>query len=178
MVAGFPITLQGACRTSPVICDLDFDGDTDIVYGAWDKLIHVWDMPFTYNASNAPWPTFKANQRRDGVYRGPELVDVPSQGTPVELVLLPPYPNPFNPSTSVKLYIPGAPNSQQPLAVGIYNLQGRRVRVLHQGPVTTGWHTWVWDGRDGAGRSQASGLYFLRAKLADQTVIQKMSLVK
>jgi len=42
----------------------------------------------------------------------------------------------------------------------------------------TGWHTLVWDGRDDAGQGQASGLYFLRAKSAGVTDIQKMTLVK
>jgi hypothetical protein len=68
-VAGFPISLGGAVRPVPVICDFDKDGDVDIVYAGFDRLVHVWDMPFAYNKALTPWPTFQADQHRTGVYR-------------------------------------------------------------------------------------------------------------
>ncbi len=46
LVDGFPITLAGPLMPSAVITDLDADSDVDIVFGGWDFLIHVWDMPF------------------------------------------------------------------------------------------------------------------------------------
>jgi hypothetical protein len=177
-VDGFPITLGGPVRPAPVITDLDRDGDVDIVYGGWDLELHVWDMPFVFDELNVPWPTFRGNQRRDGVYRSPEVVAVTQAAVPKQLLLQAPYPNPFNPSTTVRLYLPGPAGRSQPLQVGIYNVQGRQVRLLHDGPVPTGWHTWVWDGRDGAGRGQASGLYFLRARTETETRTVKMSLIK
>ena len=39
------------------ICDLDRNGTTDVVYGSWDRLLHVWDLPFAYDRANVPWPT-------------------------------------------------------------------------------------------------------------------------
>jgi len=95
-----------------------------------------------------------------------------------DLFVTPPYPNPFNPSTSIRLYVPGTAGSQQQLEVHIYDLRGRRVSTLHDGPANVGWHTLVWDGRDTEGHGQASGVYFLRARSTQQTVIHKMSLVK
>jgi hypothetical protein len=52
------------------------------------------------------------------------------------------------------------------------------VRVLHAGQTETGWRTWIWDGRDGAGQAQASGVYLLRAEASGQVRAQKMTLVK
>jgi hypothetical protein len=65
---GFPISLNGAPEAPQVICDLDQDGDVDLVSGGLDRLLHVWDMPFPYHPWETPWPTFHGNNRRTGVY--------------------------------------------------------------------------------------------------------------
>jgi hypothetical protein len=178
LVNGFPITLGGPLRPSPVICDLERDGDVDIVYGGWDNLIHVWDMPFAYDTTLIPWPTFRGHVFRDGVHRTLDLVDVPEPVVGVDLIVTQPFPNPFNPATSVRLYVPGPAGSTQQLEVRIYDLQGRKVRSLYDGTAATGWRTLVWDGRDENGRGQASGIYFLRTRSAGRTVIHKMALIK
>ncbi|MBK6732526.1 MAG: hypothetical protein IPG61_00200 [bacterium] len=64
------------------------------------------------------------------------------------------------------------------LTVDIYDVLGRRVRSLHQGTIAAGWHLMVWDGRDDAGRGQASGVYLVRARAAGTEGVQKMTLVK
>jgi hypothetical protein len=179
LVDGFPIALAGALRSSPVICDLDKDNDVDIVAGGWDNLMHVWDMPFAYDSAKLPWRTFRCHNLRDGVYRPDSLVvNVPDVEALPERMNVSLYPNPFNPSTTVKLFLPGEAGAAQQLDVGIYNLQGRLVRHLHAGPAIMGWHSWVWDGRSDEGRTQASGLYFLRARSRDETIVVKMSLIK
>jgi hypothetical protein len=177
-VAGFPITHGGPVRSSAVIWDLDRDSDVDIVYCGWDRLVHARDMPFAFSQSEVPWPTFRGHMMRDGVHRPAEMVDLPDQLESDELVLVKPFPNPFNPSTSVKLYLPGPAGSTVPLQVRVFNLQGRQVRSLHEGSAAVGWHTWIWDGRDTGGRAQASGVYFLRVRSLDRTVVRKIALVK
>jgi hypothetical protein len=175
-IDGFPITLGGPLMPSPTITDLDLDSDVDIVYGGWDFLVHVWDMPFAYNEFNVPWPTHGGNAKRDGVFTkyatsgGEIAADIPAAGFTVEAA----YPNPFNPSVSVRLYIP----QSSALELAVYDVQGRRVRRLHTGAISSGWHTVVWDGRDDTGRSQASGMYFLRALNGGEVAVQKMTLVK
>lgn len=69
-VAGFPITLPGPVRSVPVISDFDDDGDVDVVYAGYDRLVHVWDMPFPYKPGLTPWPTFQADSQRTGVFQG------------------------------------------------------------------------------------------------------------
>ncbi len=175
-VDGFPITLTGPLMPSVTICDLDQDQDVDIVYGGWDFQVHVWDMPFSYDRLNVPWPTFGGNVKRDGVFFPLALVGVddgnqiPAAGFTVNN----PYPNPFNPSTSVRMYIPAGGE----LELGVYDISGRRVRSLHSGAIGTGWHTLVWDGQDDQSRGQASGLYFMRATSSGVSTIKKMTLVK
>ena len=176
LVDGFPITLGGPLMPSAVITDVDADSDVDIVFGGWDFLIHVWDMPFAYDRHDVPWPTFGGNTRRDGVLFPTYLVpvedrdEIPAAGFTVNSV----YPNPFNPSTTVRLYIPQSSD----LDLTVYDVQGRKIRKLHTGGISAGWHTLVWDGRDDGGRSQASGMYFLKATNAGKATVQKMTLVK
>ncbi len=177
-ITGFPIHLDGPLRTAPVICDLNGDGDVDIVYGAWDRYIHVWDMPFAYNAGRVPWPTFHGNMARTGVLADLTGVPVPDADLPASFVVQPPYPNPFNPQSSVRLYVPGAAGATAQLDVSVYDLAGRRVRQLQHGEVPTGWQTYTWDGHDGSGRALASGVYVLRATHAGQATNFKISLVK
>lgn len=164
---------------SPVICDLDRDSDVDIVYGGWDRLVHVWDMPFAYVAANVPWPTFHGNMQRDGVLSFDHLVGVDeSPLVPAAMFQMDaPYPNPFNPSTTIRLHVPVI-NGSSSLELEVYDLQGRKIRTLHSGSISSGWHTMVWDGRNNSGHSQSSGMYFMRARSGAQSSIHKMTLVK
>ena len=175
-IDGFPVTLGGPIRPTPVICDLDNDLDVDIIYGGWDLLIHVWDMPFPYNQANVPWPTFACNIERTGVYDPDDLSAVPEIETPSLFTVLPVYPNPFNPATNIKLYVPEGTSS--PVDVSVFDVQGRRVRQLHAGQVPSGWNQWTWYGLNDSGRNVSSGTYFLRALWGNENSVQKMTLVK
>lgn len=84
------------------------------------------------------------------------------------------YPNPFNPSTSIsyELSMPGNTKLE------IYNLRGQVVRSFDPGYQSVGMYSWVFDGKDNAGRLLGTGLYMLRLKTADRTDWLKISLVK
>jgi hypothetical protein len=176
-VAGFPIRLDGHCRSTPVICDLEGDGDVDVVYGSWDRLLHVWDMPFPYDPLQVPWPTFQGDSQRTGVARqlSHTSVDDPTD-VPAVFTVQPPHPNPFNPTTTIRLYV--APGADRQVEVSVYDLRGRRVRELHRGPAPAGWLELTWDGRDDRGRGQASGVYFVRARQGGAASTHKLTLVK
>jgi hypothetical protein len=85
------------------------------------------------------------------------------------------YPNPFNPSTQISF---GLRNDSR-VSVQIVNLLGQRIRVLiDEQTMAAGEQQVVWDGRDDAGQTVSSGLYFYRIVADDQTVSEKMVLVK
>jgi hypothetical protein len=175
-IAGFPISLNGHPRSTPALCDLNGDGYVNIVYGSWDRLLHVWAMPFPYDPHVIPWPTFQGNNQRTGEVRVLSITEVPDSEVPAAFTVLPPYPNPFNPATTIRLYV--APGLDSRLDVTVYDLRGRRVRDLHGGASEPGWRELTWDGNDAAGRRQASGVYFVQARQADQVRTFKVSLVK
>ncbi|MCB1183323.1 S8 family serine peptidase, partial [bacterium] len=69
-------------------------------------------------------------------------------------------PNPFNPTVNLAW---SAPRPGR-LVVTVYDLRGRRVRVLHDGVVAAASGRLRWDGRDAAGRAAASGVYLVRLR--------------
>ncbi len=84
-------------------------------------------------------------------------------------------PNPFGPSTQVRFALP-APAAR--VALGIFDVAGRRVRALHDGPLDAGAHERAWDGRNDAGERVAAGTYFVRLVTEDRTLVRKATLVR
>jgi len=79
---------------------------------------------------------------------------------PLKYALLPNYPNPFNPSTSIAFTIP----KFSEIEIKIYDLLGRKVKTLFQKRFKRGLHTEVWDGKNQWGKQVASGMYFYTFK--------------
>ncbi len=83
--------------------------------------------------------------------------DVPSALAPAA-ALLPPRPNPFNPSTRISFTLTSAGD----VRLELFDARGRRVRLLDAGPRTAGEHVVSWNGTDDAGRRLAAGAYLVR----------------
>jgi hypothetical protein len=83
-------------------------------------------------------------------------------------------PNPFNPSLEISARLPHA----GAVRVSVVDLRGREVRVLHDGAMAAGQASWRWDGRDGRGRQQASGVYLVRLETAERVLERAVTLVK
>jgi hypothetical protein len=83
-------------------------------------------------------------------------------------------PNPFNPVTTIEYQIAVATK----VDLKVFDLRGRLVRTLVAGPQPQGLHAVRWDGRDGAGRSVASGVYVYRMVAGDFAQERKMTLLK
>lgn len=93
---------------------------------------------------------------------------------PSVTTLLPAYPNPFNPATSLAVEIAQA----GPAQLIIYDVAGRRVATLHDGELPVGRHTFRWDGRDHAGRGVAAGVYLARLAADGAQHSQRLALIK
>jgi hypothetical protein len=84
------------------------------------------------------------------------------------------YPNPFNPQTTIAFDLP----ETQGVRLAVFDVRGRRVRVLVDQPLEAGSHTVVWDGTDGQGRRVASGVYLYRIEAGPLHETRRMLLVK
>ena len=98
---------------------------------------------------------------------------------PKETSLLPNYPNPFNPET----WIPYQLSKPAEVMLHIYSVNGTLVRKLALGHQPAGmYHSRTraayWDGKNAAGESVASGIYFYTLSTGDFTATRKMLILK
>lgn len=84
------------------------------------------------------------------------------------------YPDPFNPSTTIKFDLPTAGK----VAVDIFNVKGQKVAQLINSEMTAGVHTVVWDGMDAHSRPVSSGMYLYKINFNDRSYMKKMMLIK
>jgi len=91
-----------------------------------------------------------------------------------EMTLLPNYPNPFNPSTTLQFELQRRSN----VLLQITDVSGRHVRTLVNDSRSAGHHEVKWDGRDDAGNSITSGVYLSRLESKGVVQSQKMLLVR
>ena len=95
--------------------------------------------------------------------------------TPVmPLTLFQNSPNPFNPSTEIRYYLP----ERCSVALDIYNVNGALVARLMEGYREKGSRTVSWDGRDRDGRQVNSGVYFYRLKAGKAQITKKLVLAR
>ncbi|MEO5987860.1 MAG: S8 family serine peptidase [Candidatus Eisenbacteria bacterium] len=60
----------------------------------------------------------------------------------------------------------------------VWDAQGRRVRTLLDGPLTSGQHTTVWDRFDDAGRALPAGLYLAELTAGESHAVRRLALVR
>ncbi|MCP4145736.1 MAG: hypothetical protein GY752_10710 [bacterium] len=174
-VTGFPLSLDGPVRATPMICDVDKDLDIDIVYGGWDLAFHVWDLPFAYSTATTPWPTYHGNISRTGLYSPTEPSEV--NQTPISLQKLKQnMPNPFNPSTLISFEIPTGYRGKASL--NVYDLLGRNVKTLLDEEVDGGRFTVQWRGDTNSGTIVASGVYIYRLETENSISSRSMTLIR
>ena len=88
---------------------------------------------------------------------------------PSKFVLLAPYPNPFNPTTTIRFNLPEAGK----VSLVIYDVTGREVASLVNGHLSPGEHQAVWNAE-----GFSSGIYFARSDNGKMRMTQKLLLIK
>jgi len=87
------------------------------------------------------------------------------------------FPNPFNPSTTIRFDIPGG--KQCNISLKVYNVRGQVVKILVDSEKRDpGTYTIFWDGRDIMGGRLPSGVYFYRLEAGEFVATRKMVLLK
>ncbi len=82
----------------------------------------------------------------------------PPGETPESFALLPCQPNPLRGGTTIRFGMPSAST----VRIEVYDLAGRRVRTIQDGPLAAGFHQRTWDGSDDGGREVSTGVYYVR----------------
>ncbi len=100
-----------------------------------------------------------------------ELGLVQHSEIPNHFQLHPPYPNPFNPTTTIRFDIGEKITNMASLQ--IYDITGRLVETLVDGNYKVGEHEFIWDAS-----KIASGVYFVELVSGQNRSIQKLVLLK
>jgi hypothetical protein len=83
-------------------------------------------------------------------------------------------PNPFNPETNIYFSLAEAGEVE----LIIYNIKGQVIRTLANDSFVAGQHSVRWDGKDEAGQSVTSGVYFYKITTGSYNNMKKMILMK
>ncbi len=98
-----------------------------------------------------------------------ERVSVP----PAALALHQNHPNPFNPATTIRYFLPSAGH----VRLTIYDVSGRLITTLVDGARAEGEHSTEWDGGNGSAGA-SSGVYFYRLDYGKESITKKMILLR
>jgi hypothetical protein len=93
---------------------------------------------------------------------------------PARTALHPGFPNPFNAKITLRYTLREAGRAR----LTIYDVAGRRVRILVDENLPDGEHWVNWYGKDDRGRNAASGVYFVRMKAGDHEETRRLALVR
>lgn len=103
-----------------------------------------------------------------------QVIGIDDPDTPRTFALHQNSPNPFNPSTTIHFEVA----RQGDVRLTIFDVAGRRVATLLDGPFAAGRHEAVWRGESDTGRPVGSGQYFYRLEAAGFVQTRKMLLLQ
>lgn len=148
---GVPIDLPGTPRSRPFVCDWTGDGFLDVLVGAGDGLVRLYEgLDATAVAGGAGPPFLRAAR------------------------LMAPYPNPFNPQVTVPFILPSAAH----VLLSVYDVEGRCVRRLVDGDLAGGPYRVMWLGVDENGIVLPSGVYVVRMEAGGASQTAKLLLLR
>ena len=84
------------------------------------------------------------------------------------------FPNPFNPSTSIRFGLP----EDVHLQLTIYSITGQKVISLADGYYSPGYYDIKWNGRNASGNLVSNGIYVYELRTGNQRLIKKMVFAK
>jgi hypothetical protein len=103
-----------------------------------------------------------------------EYLSVESEGVPVEFALHENYPNPFNPSTTLRFDLPEVSN----ITLTIFNMLGQKVRTYDMQSTPAGYHSVKWNATNDYGDPVGAGVYLYQLQTKDFVNTRKMVLLK
>ncbi len=110
------------------------------------------------------------------VSMGPGGLNKPSipVDQPTEYILSGAYPNPFNPSTTIRYGLPEDSN----VSLVIYDVRGLVIQTLTSGTQPAGWYDVILNGETADGNTISTGIYFARLVAGEHSQVIKMLSLK
>jgi WD40 repeat protein len=174
MVDGFPLTVNGAILSTPILLNMDKDVDAELLVASDDGFINGWDLPGEYKNESFPWVMYGHDAGHTNYFPEESLPPIPppvGDLLPAKTVFN--YPNPAKDHTKIRYFL----KQDAKVNIRIYDLSGMLVDEF-AGPGEGSTHnesTWDCD-------RFASGVYLCRVEAKsendNQVVIFKVALVK
>lgn len=140
----------------------------------------LYDSPVSYNRSfqntGAGWTAFAGDYHIRAVVGEPEVAigDPVVNALPTDFALEQNFPNPFNPTTTIKYAL----KENADVTLRIYNVLGQVVKTLVNARQDAGFKTVSWDGTNDLGAKVSSGIYIYRIEANDFVQSKKLILMK
>ncbi|MCB9368897.1 MAG: right-handed parallel beta-helix repeat-containing protein [Calditrichaeota bacterium] len=115
--------------------------------------------------------TLQLSERLDDPTLGEQVTDT---AIPTSYALYQNYPNPFNPTTEIRFDLPEAIHAE----LKVFNILGQEVATLMDDMRPAGAYRLLWDGKNAAGMTVASGVYIYQLKTPNFTNAKKMMLLR
>ena len=103
-----------------------------------------------------------------------DYLSTADEGIPTEFVLHDNYPNPFNPTTTLRFDLPEVSN----ITLTIYNMLGQKVRTFDYQNTSAGYHSVTWNATNDLGQQVGAGVYLYQLQTKDFVKTRKMVLLK
>ena len=104
----------------------------------------------------------------------PSSIEESGLSIPDRFVLRQNFPNPFNPTTTLRYSVPELAT----IELAIYDIQGRLVKTLISEEYSAGWYETNWSGLDQSGNPVSTGMYFAKLQHGKMQQSIKMMYLK
>ena len=103
-----------------------------------------------------------------------EYLSTIGEGIPTEFALHENYPNPFNPTTTLRFDLPELSD----MTLIIYNMLGQKVKTFSMQSIPAGYHSVTWDATNDLGQQVGAGVYLYQLRANQFVKTKKMVLLK
>ncbi len=148
---------------------IEIYGETEELKSRLIEISLAYNIRCRYTAYIADYetlfPTIVIPENNRGIY-------------PAKSHLLYNYPNPFNPMTTIVVYISPQSRKSAPWLIRIYNTLGQLVYIIDLSSYGPGYHQIKFNGLDRRGNPLPSGVYFALLQIGDDHSMMRMTLIK
>ena len=147
------------------------------------RIIGAWDCYDGMVDSSSWFPTREVGELWQNFVSEGSIIDTSACDSttvetdfkiPEKFLLHPPYPNPFNPITTIRYDLP----EQATVNIIIYDMLGRRVKTVVKTNQEAGFKSVIWDGTNNQGKPVGAGVYLYQMQAGDFVLTKKMVLLK
>jgi len=170
---GFEVEFSNGGAT--VITNATGHYNTSVAYG-WDGTAAPTKDGWLCTPVSYTYPTVTSDQT-DKDYVSTDLtlaINEHLSSLPTEFTILSAYPNPFNPSTTIRYGL----DIDSHVTVEIYDISGMLIATLINTEQALGWHSIIWNGTNQQGKRVPAGLYFNKITSDNEVKTAKLMLLK